>query len=83
MSSIPTNGPACDRDLKVMTAKALGSVVTDAAGHAQTPPVAAGRYFVMGMAAYNGKVIFWNEPVNVQSGAVNVTLDQKNGTSSK
>jgi len=38
-----TNGPACDRDLKVMTAKALGSVVTDAAGRAQTPPVAAGH----------------------------------------
>jgi len=36
----------------------------------------------MGMAAYNGKVILWNQPVNVQSGAVNVTLDQNNGTSS-
>ena len=74
------NGAACNRDLQVMTAKALGSVTTDAAGHALTPPVPAGRYYVMGMAAYNGKVIFWNQSVNVQSSAVNVTLDQNNGT---
>ncbi len=73
------NSAACNRDLQVMTAKALGSVITDAAGHALTPPVPAGRYYVMGMAAYNGKVIFWNQPVDVESGTVNVTLDQNNG----
>ena len=66
-----------------MTAKALGAIVTDPAGHAQTPPVPSGHYYLMGMAAYNGKVIFWDQPVNVQSGAVNVTLDQTNGTSNK
>ena len=74
------NGAACNRDLQVMTAKAFGSIITDAAGHTLTPPVPAGRYYVMGMAAYNGKVIFWNQPVNVQSSTVNVSLDQNNGT---
>jgi hypothetical protein len=74
-------GGACDRDLKVMTAKALGAVVTDAAGHANTPPVPPGHYYVMGMAAAAGKIIFWSQPITVQpGGALNLKLDQTNGT---
>ena len=70
---------ACTKDLQVMTAKALGSVLTDAAGHAQTPKVPAGRYFLVGFAPYDGKVLFWNRSVELQSGANSVTLDQTNG----
>jgi hypothetical protein len=71
---------ACTRDLTVMTAKALGSVLTDANGHAQTPTVPAGRYFLVGIAPYSGKVLFWSQPVNLQSGGNSVTLDQTNGS---
>jgi hypothetical protein len=70
---------ACTKDLQVMTAKALGSVLTDTAGHAQTPKIPAGRYFLVGFAPYDGKVLFWSPSVDLQSGANSVTLDQRNG----
>jgi hypothetical protein len=72
---------ACDRDYKTMTAHALGSVRTDAQGHAQTPQLAAGLYYILAVAAYQGRVILWRQPVNVASGAnVVVTLDQTTGS---
>ena len=70
---------ACTKDLQVMTARALGSVLTDAAGHAQTPKIPAGHYFLVGFAPYDGKVLFWSQSVNLESGANSVTLDQMNG----
>jgi hypothetical protein len=71
---------ACTRDLKLMTAQALGSVLIDATGHAQTPTVPAGRYFLVGIAPYGGKLLFWSQSVNLQSGGNSVTLDQTNGS---
>jgi hypothetical protein len=68
----------CAKDLQVLTAKALGSVLTDAAGHAQTPTIPAGRYFLVGFAPYNGKVLFWSHEVDLQPGANSVKLDQTN-----
>ena len=70
---------ACTKDLQVMTGKALGSVLSDAAGHAQTPTIPAGRYFLVGFAPYDGKVLFWNRSIDLQSGSNSVTLDQTNG----
>lgn len=74
---IPNN---CMRDLKTMTAKALGSVRTDAAGHAQTPSIPAGGYYLVGLAAYQGKPLLWAQPVNLRPGSNSVTLDQTNGS---
>jgi hypothetical protein len=68
----------CVRDLKTMTAKALGAVRTDASGHAQTPSIPAGRYYLIGVSAYQGKPLLWATPVNLQPGANTVTLDQTN-----
>jgi hypothetical protein len=70
----------CTRDLQVMTAKALGSVRTDAAGHAQTPHIAAGRYYLFGIAPYQGKPLIWSQAVNLQAGSNSVKLDQTNGS---
>jgi hypothetical protein len=70
----------CARDLQVMTAKALGSVRTDAAGNATTPQLPAGRYYLFGIAPYQGKALIWNRAINVQAGSSSVTLDQTNGS---
>jgi hypothetical protein len=70
------NPSNCVRDLKTMTAKALGSVRTDTSGHAQTPPIAAGRYYLIGVSSYQGKPLLWANPVNLHPGANTVTLDQ-------
>jgi hypothetical protein len=69
----------CVRDWHAMTGRALGSVKTDSAGHAETPPIAAGRYYLVGVAPYQGGTLFWHLPVDVQPGSNTVTLDQTNG----
>ncbi|HKB95977.1 MAG TPA: hypothetical protein VKB94_03950, partial [Rhizomicrobium sp.] len=74
---IPAN---CIRDWKAMTSTALGSIRTDAAGHAHTPSIPAGRYYLVGIAPYQGKALFWRRPVNLQAGSNGVVLDQTNGS---
>ena len=69
----------CVRDFKVMTAGAIGVVTTDAAGHAQTSQIPAGRYFVIGYAAVKGGTLVWSSPMHVTSGANTVSLDQADG----
>jgi hypothetical protein len=69
----------CVRDLKT-TAKALGAVRTDGTGHAQTPSIPAGRYYLVGVAPYQGKPLLWAQPINLQPGSNTVTLDQTNGS---
>jgi len=73
---IPAN---CVRDWKAMTSTALGSIRTDAAGHAHTPSIPAGRYYLVGLAPYHGKALFWRQAVNLQAGSNSVMLDQTNG----
>jgi hypothetical protein len=70
----------CARDVRAMTGKALGSVRTDAAGHASTPHIPSGRYYIVGFAPYNGKPMFWSIPVDARPGSSMVRLSQANGT---
>lgn len=69
----------CVRDFKVMTAGAIGVVTTDAAGHAQTSQIPAGRYFVIGYAAVKGGTLVWSSPMRVTSGENTLSLDQADG----
>jgi hypothetical protein len=69
----------CANNFKTFTAKAVGALRTDAAGHAQTGPLASGRYYVFGVTTA-GKKLLWKRIVNVQSGPNMVTLDQTNGS---
>ncbi|HEY3697148.1 hypothetical protein [Phenylobacterium sp.] len=62
----------------MITAKALGSIQTDDAGHAQTPPIASGRYYLVGVYPYQGRALLWDVPVTVQVGSNTVTLSQLN-----
>ncbi|HEX3366234.1 hypothetical protein [Phenylobacterium sp.] len=73
------NVQACTSDLRLMTGKALGSVRTDAQGRAQTPPIAAGRYFLVGIFPYQGHVLLWNVAVDLRAGSNDVTLGPSNG----
>jgi hypothetical protein len=70
----------CARDLQLMTMKALGVVRTDPAGHAQTPNIVAGRYYLFAIAPYQNKRLIWSQAVNLQTGSNSMNLDQTNGT---
>ncbi len=68
----------CVRDWRALGVGARGVVRSDAAGHVQTPPVVAGRYYLLGIAPYQGKAFVWIYPVNAHPGANSVTLDESN-----
>jgi len=68
----------CSRDFKALTAKAIGLVKTDAAGQGQQP-VAAGRYYVLGAGAYQGRLVLWFRQVDVRPPGATMTLDQTDG----
>lgn len=71
----------CLNDWKAMTSTALGSIRTDAQGHAQTPSLPAGRYYLVGMAPWQGgKALFWRQPIDLKPGSNSITLDQTNGS---
>jgi hypothetical protein len=69
----------CDRAFKALTAHALPVVTTDAAGHAEEPQIPSGQYYLVGVAAYQGKALVWARPVGVKPGPNVVTLDQLDG----
>jgi hypothetical protein len=71
---------ACMRDWKAMTAGALGFITSDAKGHALTPVMTPGRYFLVGVAPYQGRHLFWHCPIEIRSGSNAVTLDQSNAS---
>jgi hypothetical protein len=73
--------PVCQGEVGATVKGALGRVITDAQGHAQTPQIPAGRYYVVGVSNIQGKPVIWVQPVDVQPGMNVVTLDQLNGRS--
>ena len=68
----------CSRDFKALTAKAVGQIKTGASGDGQLQ-LAAGRYYVLGAGAYQGKLVFWFRQVDVQSPRSGFSLDQTDG----
>ena len=71
---------ACTRDWKAMTVSALGFVTTDANGHAQTPVMKPGRYYLVGVAPYQGRHLFWHHAIDMRNAPAAVTLDQTNAS---
>jgi hypothetical protein len=71
----------CKTELVAVVHGSLGRVFTDASGHAQTPQIPAGRYYVVGVSNIQGRPLIWVEPVNIRPGVNVVTLDQTNGRS--
>jgi TPR repeat protein len=70
---------ACVRDFKAMTTHAIGVYSTDSAGHAQTPDIPSGQYYVVGFAPMQGRTVLWARSIFVQPGPNVVTLDQTLG----
>jgi len=69
---------ACQQGLRGLMADGLGVLTTDALGKAQTPPLAAGAYYVFGSARQGGQELLWNQRVELKQGSNALTLDRGN-----
>jgi hypothetical protein len=72
--------PACQQGGLALKPYMLGIATTDANGHAQSPPLPAGRYWVFGDGRINNKAMYWNQPVDVRGSPAALTLDEHNAT---
>ena len=70
--------PDCEKGIRALQVYSVGYIKTDANGHALTPPLPAGRYWVLSDAKIGDKKVMWNELVDVKAGTQSVTLDQRN-----
>jgi hypothetical protein len=73
-----SHAPACAQGAGALKAYAIGFATTDATGHAQTPHLPAGRYWVLSDVRVGTKHVVWNQPVDVRAGDKTVTLDAHN-----
>ena len=71
---------ACATGAQALKPYSVGIATTDAKGHAQTPPLPAGRYWVLSDAKVDNKRLMWNQPVDVKGTEVSLTLDRRNAT---
>ena len=72
--------PACQQGALALKPYTMGVATTDADGHAQSPPLPAGRYWVFGDGKVDNRPMLWNQPVDVKAGPASVTLDQRNAS---
>ena len=70
--------PACQQGALAIKPYSVGIATTDASGRAQTPPLPAGRYWVLSDAKVDNRRMMWNVPVDVKAGSTSLTLDQRN-----
>ena len=70
--------PDCQKGVLALNAYSVGYIKTDANGHALTPTLPAGRYWVLSDAKVGNKRLMWHELVDVKAGTQSVTLDQRN-----
>jgi len=68
----------CAKGAQALQAYSVGIATTDANGHAQTPPLPAGRYWVLSDAKIDNRRMLWNQPVDVKGADTMLTLDQRN-----
>jgi hypothetical protein len=78
MRACSTRAPACEKGARALQAYTVGIATTDANGHAQTPTLPAGRYWVLSDTKVGNKRMMWNEPVDMKAGDQSVVLDQRN-----
>jgi hypothetical protein len=73
-----SKAPACEQGARALKVYSVGLVTTDADGRAQTPPLPAGRYWVLSDTKIDNKRWMWNQPVDVKGAQTSLTLDQQN-----
>jgi hypothetical protein len=69
--------PECEKGARALQPYIVGSVTTDANGHAQPATLPAGRYWIFGDAKVGDKRLMWQEIVDLK-GDRSVTLDLLN-----
>jgi hypothetical protein len=69
--------PDCEKGARALQPFIVGSVTTDASGHAQPAALPTGRYWVFGDAKVGDKRLMWHELVDLK-GDRSVTLDLRN-----
>ncbi len=69
---------ACATGAQALNTYSIGIATTDAKGHAQTPPLPAGRYWVLSDAKVDNKRLMWNQPVDVKGPETSLMLDPRN-----
>jgi hypothetical protein len=72
--------PACQQGGLALKPYMLGIATTDANGHAQSPPLPAGRYWVFGDGRIDNRPMLWNQAVDLRGGPASLTLDEHNAT---
>ena len=70
--------PDCEKGARALNVYSVGYIKTDANGHAQTPTLPAGRYWVLSDAKVGNKRMMWHELVDLKAGKQSITLDQRN-----
>ncbi len=70
--------PDCEKGARALNAYSVGYIKTDANGHALTPTLPTGRYWVLSDAKVGNKRVMWHELVDLRAGSQSVTLDQRN-----
>lgn len=74
------NQANCSRGMSAMFAGALGAAATDPNGHAQTPAIPPGRYYLVGFSPYQGHALIWHLPIDLKAGANAVSLSPQNAS---
>jgi hypothetical protein len=69
----------CVRDFKATTTHTVAVVTSDGAGRAETRPLPAGYYYLIGYAPYQGRTVLWTRQVLLQAPRTTVTMDQTDG----
>ena len=78
MRACQKRDPACATGAQALQVYSVGLATTDASGHAKTPPLPAGRYWVLSDAKVDNKRLMWNQPVDVKGADTSLTLDRRN-----
>jgi len=78
MRACQKRDPACATGAQALQVYSVGLATTDANGRAQTPPLPAGRYWVLSDAKVDNKRLMWNQPIDVKGADASLTLDRRN-----
>jgi len=71
----------CATGAQALQPYSIGFATADDEGHAKTPPLPAGRYWVLSDAKIDNKHMMWHQPVDLSGSDAALTLDQRNAMS--
>src|SRR3984893_16165208 len=69
---------ACQQGALALKGYTVAIAPTAVNGRPQTPPLPAGRYWVLSDAKVDNRRVMWNQAVDVKGSDTSVTLDQRN-----